>query len=88
MIPLLINNCLKEKNISVYGDAIQVRHWLHVSDYYTAIDKVIHKGKNGGVYEIVGNKEKANIEIVKLLIKTLGKSEDLIKYVKDRIAHD
>lgn len=88
LIPLMINNCLKEKDLPVYGDGMQVRDWLHVSDHCTAIDTVLHKGKSGEVYNIGGNNEKANIEIVKLLIKTLGKSENLIKYVKDRPGHD
>ena len=88
LIPLMINNCLKEKDLPVYGDGMQVRDWLHVSDHCSAIDTVLHKGNDGEVYNIGGNNEKANIEIVKLLIKTLEKSEDLIKYVKDRPGHD
>ena len=88
LIPLMINNCLKEKDLPVYGDGMQVRDWLHVSDHCSAIDVVLHKGKDGEVYNVGGNNEKANIEIVKLLIKTLGKSEGLIKYVKDRPGHD
>ena len=88
LIPLMINNCLKEKDLPVYGDGMQVRDWLHVSDHCSAIDTVLHKGKNGEVYNIGGNNEKANIEIVKLIIRTLGKSENLIKYVKDRPGHD
>lgn len=88
LIPLMINNCLNEKDLPVYGDGMQVRDWLHVSDHCSAIDTVLHKGKNGEVYNIGGNNEKANIQIVKLIIGTLGKSEDLIKYVKDRPGHD
>ena len=88
LIPLMINNCLKEKDLPVYGDGMQVRDWLHVSDHCTAIDVVLHKGKDGEVYNVGGNNEMANIDIVKLLIKTLGKSEGLIKYVKDRPGHD
>ena len=88
LIPLMINNCLKEKDLPVYGDGLQVRDWLHVSDHCSAIDTVLHKGRDGEVYNIGGNNEKANIEIVKLIIGTLGKSEDLIKYVKDRPGHD
>lgn len=88
LIPLMINNCLKEKALPVYGDGMQVRDWLHVSDHCSAIDTVLHKGKDGEVYNIGGNNEKANIEIVKLIIGALGKSEDLIKYVKDRPGHD
>ena len=88
LIPLMINNCLKEKDLPVYGDGMQVRDWLHVSDHCSAIDTVLHQGKDGEVYNIGGNNEKANIEIVKLIIGTLGKSNDLIKYVKDRPGHD
>jgi dTDP-glucose 4,6-dehydratase len=88
LIPLMINNCLKEKDLSVYGDGMQVRDWLHVSDHCSAIDTVLHKGGDGEVYNIGGNNEKANIEIVKLILKTLGKLESLIKYVEDRPRHD
>lgn len=88
LIPLMINNCLKEKDLPVYGDGMQIRDWLHVSDHCSAIDTVLHHGEDGEVYNIGGNNERANIEIVKLIINTLGKSEDLIKYVKDRPGHD
>ncbi|NBI07042.1 dTDP-glucose 4,6-dehydratase [Senegalia massiliensis] len=88
LIPLMINNCLKEKYLPVYGDGMQIRDWLHVSDHCSAINTVLHNGKEGEVYNIGGNNEKANIEIVKLIIQELGKSEDLIKYVKDRPGHD
>lgn len=88
LIPLMINNCLKNKSLPVYGDGMQIRDWLHVEDHCSAIDIVLHKGRIGEVYNIGGNNEKANIEIVKLIIKTLGRSEDLIKYVKDRPGHD
>lgn len=88
LIPLMINNCLQEKELPVYGDGLQIRDWLYVSDHCSAIDAVLHKGKDGEVYNIGGNNEKANIEIVKLIINTLGKSENLIKYVKDRPGHD
>jgi dTDP-glucose 4,6-dehydratase len=88
LIPLMINNCLKDKELPVYGDGMQVRDWLHVSDHCSAIDTVLHKGVDGEIYNIGGNNEKANIEIVKLIIETLGKSEELIKYVQDRPGHD
>lgn len=88
LIPLMINNCLKEKELPVYGDGMQIRDWLHVSDHCSAIDKVLHKGVDGEIYNIGGNNEKSNIEIVKLIINTLGKSENLIRYVKDRLGHD
>jgi len=88
LIPLIINNCLCGKDLPIYGDGMQIRDWLHVSDHCEAIDTVLHKGTPGEVYNIGGNNEKANIEIVKLIIKNLGKSQDLIKYVKDRPGHD
>ena len=88
LIPLMINNCLNDKDLPVYGDGMQIRDWLHVADHCSAIDTVLHKGLDGEVYNIGGNNEKANIEIVKLIIAALGKSESLIKYVKDRPGHD
>lgn len=88
LIPLMINNCVNAKDLPVYGDGMQVRDWLHVIDHCAAIDTVLHKGLDGEVYNIGGNNEKTNIEIVKLIIEVLGKSEDLIKYVKDRPGHD
>lgn len=88
LIPLMINNCLNGRDLPVYGDGMQIRDWLHVKDHCTGISTVLHKGKVGEVYNIGGNNEKANIEIVKLIISNLGKSEDLIKYVQDRPGHD
>lgn len=88
LIPLMINNCLNDKALPVYGDGMQIRDWLHVKDHCTGIDTVLHKGKIGEIYNIGGNNEKANLEIVKLIINNLGKSEELIKYVQDRPGHD
>lgn len=88
LIPLMINNCLNNKELPVYGDGMQIRDWLHVKDHCTGIDTVLHKGKVGEVYNIGGNNEKANIEIVKLILENLGKTEELIRYVQDRPGHD
>lgn len=88
LIPLMINNCMNDEKLPIYGDGMQVRDWLHVSDHCEAIDTVLHKGKLGEVYNVGGNNEKANLKIVKLIIETLGKTEDLIKYVQDRPGHD
>lgn len=88
LIPLMISNALENKPLPVYGDGMNVRDWLHVHDHCTAIDLVLHKGKLGEIYNIGGNNEKANIEIVKLILKNLGKDESLIKFVKDRPGHD
>lgn len=88
LIPLIINNCLNNCELPIYGDGMQIRDWLHVKDHCTGIDTVLHKGTLGEVYNIGGNNEKANIEIVKLIISNLGKAETLIKHVQDRPGHD
>lgn len=88
LIPLIISNALEGKDLPVYGDGLQVRDWLHVTDHCEAIDCVLHNAAVGEVYNIGGNNEKANIEIVKLILQVLGKPESLIKYVKDRLGHD
>ena len=88
LIPLMINNCLQNKKLPVYGDGMQIRDWLHVKDHCTGIETVLHKGKVGEIYNIGGNNEKANIEIIKLILSDLGKTEELIEYVKDRPGHD
>jgi len=84
----MISNCLKSEKLPVYGDGMQVRDWLHVSDHCLAIDTVLHKGEVGEIYNVGGNNEMANIEIVKTIIEALDKSDDLIEYVKDRPGHD
>jgi dTDP-glucose 4,6-dehydratase len=84
----MIANALNDKQLPVYGDGMNVRDWLYVLDHCEALDTVLHKGKFGEVYNIGGNNEKPNIEIVKLILRELGKSESLIKYVKDRPGHD
>jgi dTDP-glucose 4,6-dehydratase len=84
----MINNCVNGKPLPVYGDGMQIRDWLHVSDHCSAVAAVMEKGKAGEVYNVGGNNEKANIDIVKLIIRSLEKSHDLIKYVKDRPGHD
>lgn len=88
LIPLMINNCLNDKSLPVYGDGMQIRDWLHVIDHCSAIDAILEKGVIGEIYNIGGNNEKANIDIVKLIIRMVGKSEELITYVKDRPGHD
>lgn len=88
LIPLMIINALNEKPLPVYGDGLNVRDWLHVEDHCRAIDLVLHKGKVGEVYNVGGHNEKTNIEVVKEILKQLGKPETLIKYVEDRLGHD
>lgn len=88
LIPLMIHNALKDKPLPVYGDGMQIRDWLHVEDHCSAIAAVLEKGKPGEIYNVGGNNEKANIEIVRLILDALGKPESLISYVQDRPGHD
>ena len=88
LIPLMIINALADKPLPVYGKGENVRDWLYVEDHCKAIDMIIHKGKVGEVYNVGGHNEKKNIDIVKIIIDRLGKSEDLITYVTDRKGHD
>lgn len=88
LIPLMIHNTLHDKPLPVYGDGMQIRDWLHVKDHCAAIHTVLKKGVLGQVYNIGGNNEKANLEIVRLILRELGKPESLITYVQDRPGHD
>ena len=88
LIPLMIANALNDKPLPVYGDGMNVRDWLHVKDHCSAIDTVLHRGRTGEVYNVGGNNEKPNIEIIKLILQNLNKPESLITYVKDRLGHD
>lgn len=88
LIPLMINNCIHEKPLPIYGDGMQIRDWLYVEDHCSAIHAVLERGITGEIYNIGGNNEKANLEIVKLLLRFLKKSEELITYVQDRPGHD
>jgi len=88
LIPLMIANALNDKHLPVYGDGLNVRDWLYVGDHCSAIDTVLHNGVIGDVYNIGGHNEWKNIDIVKLILKELGKPESLISYVKDRPGHD
>jgi len=88
LIPLMINNALHDKPLPVYGEGLNVRDWLYVKDHCYGILACLEKGKVGEVYNLGGHNEKANIEIVKIILKELNKPESLITYVKDRKGHD
>ncbi|BCJ93378.1 dTDP-glucose 4,6-dehydratase [Anaerocolumna cellulosilytica] len=88
LIPLMIANALNDKQLPVYGKGENVRDWLYVEDHCIAIDLIIHNGKVGEVYNIGGHNERTNLQVVKTIIKELGKSEELIHYVTDRPGHD
>ena len=88
LIPLMIAKAIDGENLPVYGDGKNVRDWLYVEDHCSAILTVLENGRLGEVYNVGGNNEWYNIDIVKLILKTLGKGEDRITYVKDRPGHD
>ncbi len=88
LIPLMIVNALTDKPLPVYGKGENVRDWLYVEDHCAAIDLIMHKGTVGEVYNIGGHNERTNLEVVKTILKELGKPESLITYVTDRKGHD
>src|SRR5688572_3477270 len=88
LIPLLITNALSGMPLPIYGDGLYVRDWIHVTDHCAALDRVLHHGKAGEVYNIGARQEMPNLEIARLILKSLDKSEDLLTYVKDRPGHD
>jgi len=94
LIPLMINNCLNKKDLPIYGDGLNVRDWLYVSDHCRAIDMVIEGGRQNEVYSVGGHNERTNIHIVKTIIDVIGRTanssvtEELMTYVTDRKGHD
>ncbi len=88
VIPLFISNALENKKVPVYGDGLNVRDWIYVLDFCSAISLVLEKGKNGEVYNIGGDCELTNLDLTKTILKKLDKTEELINYVEDRLGHD
>lgn len=88
LIPNMINKAVNNEKLTVYGQGLNVRDWLHVYDHCSAIDLILNNGKIGEIYNVGGHNEKTNIEVVKIIIKELNKSDCLISYVKDRPGHD
>ena len=88
LIPHMIKLALNNEKLPVYGEGLNIRDWLYVEDHCEAIDLVFHNGVSGERYNIGGHNERRNIQIVKLILERLGKSEDLIEHVADRKGHD
>lgn len=88
LIPLIISRALADESLPVYGTGANIRDWLYVEDHCEAIDLIIHKGRVGEIYNIGGHNERTNLQVVKAILKELGKPESLISYVKDRPGHD
>ena len=88
LIPVVISRALNDEPIPVYGKGENVRDWIHVIDHNIGVDKIIHQGRIGEVYNLGGHAERTNLEVVRTILKQLGKSENLITYVTDRPGHD
>ena len=88
LIPLFILNACENRPVPVYGDGLNVRDWIHVEDHAAGVATVFQKGKPGEVYNIGGDNERNNLEITRLILSAVGKSESLIQYVDDRLGHD
>ena len=88
LIPLMLIRAMKGEKLPVYGDGLNVRDWLHVEDHCAAIDAILRRGREGEVYNVGGHNERSNIEVVRTILRALGKGEEQISYVTDRKGHD
>lgn len=88
LIPLFITNLIENKKVPVYGTGKNVRDWIYVEDHCKAVDFVLHKGKDGEIYNIGGGAEKTNLEITEKILAMLVKNDSMVEYVKDRLGHD
>jgi dTDP-glucose 4,6-dehydratase len=88
LIPLLVTNAFAGLPLPIYGDGLYVRDWIHVMDHCTALDRVLHHGKSGEVYNIGARQEMQNLEVARLILKYVSKPESLLQYVNDRPGHD
>ena len=88
LIPLIIMNARQNKALPVYGDGLNVRYWLYVGDHCSAIWTAFSKGRAGAVYNIGGNSERTNLDVIRTILQQVGKPESLITFVKDRPGHD
>lgn len=88
LIPVVISKALNNEKIPVYGKGANVRDWIHVKDHNIGVDLIVRKGREGEIYNLGGHSERSNLEVVKTILNQMGKSEDLITFVKDRPGHD
>lgn len=88
LIPVVISKALADEKVPVYGNGANVRDWIHVIDHNIGVDLIVRHGREGEVYNLGGHSERSNLEVVKMILKQMGKSEDLIEYVEDRKGHD
>jgi dTDP-glucose 4,6-dehydratase len=88
LIPLMISNAIGDLPLPIYGNGLQIRDWIYVQDHCAALDRVLHAGRAGEIYNISAEDERKNLSVVRLILKKLGKPENLINFVKDRPGHD
>ncbi len=88
LIPLMISNAMEEKELPIYGDGMHIRDWIYVEDHCRALDRVLHLGRDGEIYNIGGKSERSNLSVAKTILDILGKSHSLIRFVSDRPGHD
>lgn len=88
LIPVVISKALNDEPIPVYGKGENVRDWIHVHDHNTGVDMIVRNGRDGEIYNLGGHSERTNLEVVKTILKQIGKPESLITYVTDRPGHD
>jgi dTDP-glucose 4,6-dehydratase len=88
LIPLMISNAMEDKHLPIYGDGMQIRDWLYVDDHCRGVQAIVEKGRAGEIYNIGGNCSLPNVEVVRRILKILGKPESLMKTVTDRPGHD
>lgn len=88
LIPFFIFKLLRNEKVPMYGDGLNIRDWIHVKDHAKALNLLLHEGQPGETYNIGADNERSNLEITKMILEILGKSEDMIEYVKDRPGHD
>ena len=88
LIPLMISNAIENRELPIYGDGLHVRDWIHVEDHCRALDRVLHHGKEGEIYNVGGESEKPNLSVAKAILDRLEKPHSLIRFVKDRPGHD
>lgn len=88
VIPLFVTNLIQGKKVPLYGDGLNVRDWVHVEDHCEAVLTVLERGNPGQVYNIGGNNERSNLELTRTILSLMGKGDEMVQYVKDRLGHD
>jgi dTDP-glucose 4,6-dehydratase len=88
LIPLMISNAMEDRELPIYGDGLNIRDWIYVEDHCRALDRVLHQGRKGEVYNVGGRSEKTNLSVAETILNHLEKPRSLIRFVADRLGHD